>query len=77
MKPSHLLDKASERLSFQGERNYEYFVAKTQQQLDEFKSWNELVCCEHLVNRGASLLLQEKMLQLIMIWLELRKQDSI
>ena len=29
VKPSHLLDKASERLSFQGERKYEYFVTKT------------------------------------------------
>ena len=29
VKASHLLDKASERLSFQGEHSYEYFVAKT------------------------------------------------
>ena len=60
VKPSHLLDKASERLSSQGERSYKYFVTKTRQQLNEYKSWNELLCCEHLVNRGASLLVQEK-----------------
>ena len=57
--PSHLLDVSSERLSFQGERNYDNFVSITDTNLEQHKSWNYLPCSKHLIVKGAALLLQE------------------
>ena len=60
VKPKHLIDKASERLSFQGERTYEKFDSTTTKNQDVYKeSWNHLKCSNYLVNRGAALLLQQ------------------
>ena len=57
--PSNLLDISSQRLSFQGERNYGKFVSESGSQLEQYKSWNELKCSKELVPKGAALLLQE------------------
>ena len=59
VKPSHLLDISSERLSFQGERNYEKFLNSVNSHLEQNKSWNHLPCSKHLIPKGAALLVQE------------------
>ena len=53
------MDKASDRLSFQGERQYDRFVTEVTKQLDQFMSWNNIPCCSSLVHRGAALQAQE------------------
>ena len=37
-KPNNLIDKASERLSFQGERNYNNFKSNTNKNQNQYKS---------------------------------------
>ena len=58
-KPTHLLDEATERLTFQGERNYQSFLTLTRSMLDQEHPWSPLHCSKYLVTRGAKLLVEQ------------------
>ena len=58
-KPCHLIQNSSKKLSYQGQRTCDYFVARITQEIKEEKSWAKIPWMKHIVKRAATELIQQ------------------